>query len=106
MPRKLTKILSFLLCFLLIFEQSGFAQVAGELDISGYFLQLRNSFIQDKFRPLHLRYLSYDTLNNNFKLLLDKGDFMKGLSPSLDSARDKKGTVPDEALKDKTKELL
>lgn len=74
MPHRPTKIISLLLCFLLIFEQSGFAQVAGQLDISGHIAGLRNAFIQDKFRPLHLRYLSYDNLNNNFKLLLDKGD--------------------------------
>ena len=59
---------------MLIFEQSGFAQVSGQLDISGYFTGLRNVLIQDKFRPLHLRYLAYDNFNNNFKLLLDKGD--------------------------------
>jgi len=69
-----SKILSLLLCFSLLFEQSGFAQVAGALDISGHICAFRNSLIQDKFRPLHLRYLSYDNLNNNFKLLLDKGD--------------------------------
>jgi len=74
MPRKLTRILSFFLCILLVFQQSGFAQVAGQLDISGYFAGLRASFTPEKFRPLHLRYLSYDGLNNNFKLLLDKGD--------------------------------
>ncbi|MFA5345415.1 MAG: metallophosphoesterase [Candidatus Omnitrophota bacterium] len=73
-----SKILSLLLCFSLLFEQSGFAQVAGALDISGHICAFRNSLIQDKFRPLHLRYLSYDNLNNNFKLLLDKGD-AKGL---------------------------
>jgi len=78
MPRKLIKILSFLLCFCLIFEQSGFAQIAGQLDLSGYIGGiLRNSFTQDKFRPLHLRYLSYDNQANTFKLLLDKGDAFK-----------------------------
>ena len=75
MPKKLLKIISLLLCLTLLFEQSGFAQVAGELDISGYLSSLHSSIIQEKFRPLHLRYLSYDNLNNNFKLLLDKGDF-------------------------------
>lgn len=60
---KAKKILSFLLCFFLIFEQTGFAQI----------LPLPNPFVPDAFRPLHLRYLSYDTLNNNFQLLLDKG---------------------------------
>jgi len=73
-PRKITKILSFILCFLLLFEQSGFAQVAAQLDISAHLTALRQSLVPDKFRPLHLRYLSYDAPSNNFKLLLDKGD--------------------------------
>ena len=75
MPKKLLKIISLILCFLLCFEQSGFAQVAAQLDISGHLAALHQALTQDKFRPLHLRYLSYDSLNNNFKLLLDKGDF-------------------------------
>lgn len=91
MKRKFPKIIYFLVCFLLIFEQSGFAQVAGQLDISGYFSGLSNSLSLDRFRPLHLRYLSYDNLNNSFNLLLDKGD-----SKDLKEAN----------LKDSTKELL
>ncbi|MBM3250282.1 MAG: hypothetical protein FJZ09_05495, partial [Candidatus Omnitrophica bacterium] len=73
-PRKFFNFLALLLSFLLIFEQSGFAQIAGQLDISGYFNQLRNSLTTDKFRPLHLRYLSYEPSTNNFKILLDKGN--------------------------------
>ncbi|MDO8662854.1 MAG: transglutaminase domain-containing protein [Candidatus Omnitrophota bacterium] len=72
--RKFPKFIYFLVCFLLIFEQSGFAQVAGELDISGHLALFRNSLIPDKFRPLHLRSLQYLPENNSFKLLLDKGD--------------------------------
>jgi len=98
MPRKFPKIFYFLVCFLLIFEQSGFAQVAGELNIAGHLSALHNALTVEKFRPLHLRYLSYDSLNNNFKLLLDKGDFIKGLSPQ--------GIVPDKELRDETKTLL
>ena len=72
MPRR---IISLFICLSLFFTQSGFAQVVGQLDISGSLLALHNSFIQpDKFRPVHLRYLSYDPLANNFNLLLDKGD--------------------------------
>ena len=74
MPRKTTKIIAFILCFLLIFEQSGFAQIAGQLDIALHLSAFSKSLVQDKFRPLHLRYLAYDSLKNNFKLLLDKGD--------------------------------
>ncbi|MDD4953911.1 MAG: hypothetical protein PHG40_03275, partial [Candidatus Omnitrophica bacterium] len=83
-PRILFKVISFLLCFSLIFQQSGFAQIAGQLDISGYIAQLRQSLATDTFRPLHLRYLSYDNLNNNFKLLLDKGDQLKRAVPKIE----------------------
>jgi len=88
LPKPL-KILSLFLCFLLIFEQSlpagrqaAFAQVAGsttlttsgQLDIASRLAALHSSFTLEKFRPLHLRYLSYDNQANNFKLFLDKGD--------------------------------
>jgi len=104
MQRKIFKFISLFLCFCLLFQQTGLAQVAGELDLSGYFGSLRSAFSSDKFRPLHLRYLSYDNLNNSFKLLLDKGDAMKGLSPKGTDPNDiTKGTVP---LEEATKTLL
>jgi len=106
MPHKLTKIVSLILCFLFVFQQSGFTQVVGELDISSHILALRNTFVQDKFRPLHLRYLSYDPTANNFNLLLDKGDYLKGLSPQQAITNDGKGTVPEEKLRQETKTLL
>ena len=74
MSGRFSKLISSLLCFFLLFEQCGFAQVAGALDISGHLAQLHNSLFADKFRPIHLRYLSYDNIANSFKLLLDKGD--------------------------------
>ena len=75
MSHKLTKLLSIFLSFCLILEQSAFAQA---IDLSRYFVHNPAQAIQsDKFRPLHLRYLSYDNLNQDFKLLLDKGDFLK-----------------------------
>ncbi len=71
---KFSKILAIILSGLLIFQQTGFAQVAAvELNIAGRFADFGNSFTPDKFRPLHLRSISYDGLNNDFKLLLDKG---------------------------------
>jgi hypothetical protein len=79
------KILSILVCFCLLFEQAGFAQVAGSLDISGYLAGLRNSFTQDKFRPLHLRSLGYDNAQNNFRLLLDKGDLKNPKKTELEA---------------------
>jgi hypothetical protein len=62
-------VLSLISCF--VFEQTGFAQVAAPMGIPAY---LSGFSIPDKFRPVHLRYLSYDPLANNFDLLLDKGD--------------------------------
>ena len=67
-----TRIISFFLSFCLIFEQTAFAQ---NIDLSHYFVHNPAQAIQsDKFRPLHLRYISYDNQKNDFKLLLDKGD--------------------------------
>ncbi|MFH1199145.1 MAG: 50S ribosomal protein L11 methyltransferase, partial [Candidatus Omnitrophota bacterium] len=74
MPSKtLFKILSLFICFLLIFDQSGLAQTAAQLNIAGYLSGLNNAAIQNKFRPLHLRFLQYIAENNSFKLLIDKG---------------------------------
>ena len=73
----LIRLISFTLCFLLAFEQSCFAQISGQLDISLRLASLHQGLTQEKFRPLHLRYLSYDNVNNNFELLLDKGDAEK-----------------------------
>ena len=75
MYKKPFKILVILLCLSLLLQQTGFAQVGSvELNIAGNLASLHNSLFIEKFRPLHLRYLQYDELNNNFKLLLDKGD--------------------------------
>ncbi|MDD5108640.1 MAG: AarF/UbiB family protein [Candidatus Omnitrophica bacterium] len=88
---KTFKILSILLCISLLLQQTGFAQVANaELNIAGHLQNLHSNIFIEKFRPLHLRSLSYDSLTNNFKLLLDKGDQFKqlqGQSPT--------GTVPE-----------
>ncbi len=70
---KTFKAVSILLCFCLLFQQAGFAQVVGELDISSHLAALRNSLTPDKFRPLHLRFLSYSPIDNTFQILLDKG---------------------------------
>ena len=71
---RIFKIIAFFICFLLVFEQSGFAQVVTQLDIAGHLGAMRNALTVDKFRPLHLRYLQYLPQNNNFRLLLDKGN--------------------------------
>ncbi|MDO8748599.1 MAG: hypothetical protein Q7J72_05740 [Candidatus Omnitrophota bacterium] len=75
MLSKLKKLTSVLLCFLLILQQTSFAQT---LDLFHYFANpTKPALPSDKFRPLHLRYLGYDNLNQDFKLLLDKGDTTK-----------------------------
>lgn len=90
-PGKICKVLAILLSLLFVFEQSGFAQIAGQLDISSHLANLRNAFTPDVFRPLHLRYLSYNPTENNFQLFLDKGSL--------------KNPTPQE-LEDTTKTLL
>lgn len=71
---KLVKIIAIALCCFMVFEQTGFAEIFGQLDISGQIMASGNSLGQEKFRPLHLRYISYNPQDNNFKLLLDKGN--------------------------------
>jgi hypothetical protein len=73
------KTLVFVLSFCLIFSQISFAGAIGQVNMSGYLSQMKSAFVVDKFRPLHLRYFSYDIYNNNFRILLDKGD-VKDLS--------------------------
>jgi len=46
------KLVSLMLSFLLLFQQSGFAQVAAQLDLAGHLAQLHQSITVDKFRPL------------------------------------------------------
>ncbi|MCM8781202.1 MAG: hypothetical protein NC908_04690 [Candidatus Omnitrophica bacterium] len=46
----------------------------GELNITGQPEALSGLGVPDRFRPIHLRYLSYDNQTNDFKLPLDKGD--------------------------------
>jgi hypothetical protein len=87
----LRKIFSLLVVATLIFQQTGFAQIAGQLDIARHISQLNASFGPQSFRPMHLRYFSYDTLTDNFQILLDKGDTKK---------------IEDKQLKEQSRELL
>lgn len=82
----LHRIISLVLIFGLLFQQVGFAQVAAEFNIGGYLSSISSNTVQDKFRPLHLRYFSYDNLNDNFKVLLDKGDINNLGAPELESS--------------------
>jgi len=76
MPHRCNKLISLTLCVLLLLEQAGFAQTVS-LNLANYLSQAPKPAVSDTFRPLHLRYLSYDNLNQDFKILLDKGDFLK-----------------------------
>ena len=79
MPHKCNKLISLTLCLLLLLEQTGFAQTVS-LNLAHYLSQAPKPVASDTFRPLHLRYISYDNQANDFKILLDKGDYEKGLS--------------------------
>ena len=70
------RIISLIICLSFLFTQTGFAQAAAvELNLSGYFARMGSNLNTiDSFRPIHLRYFSYDQLNNSFKVLIDKGD--------------------------------
>jgi len=83
---KLRKILSLLLSFGLLFQQISFAQIAAELNIANYLSRIGSNLTQERFRPLHLRYFSYDTLKDSFKLLLDKGDLKNLGEQELESS--------------------
>ncbi|MDD5431601.1 MAG: hypothetical protein PHO70_01240 [Candidatus Omnitrophica bacterium] len=105
MAKKLKKIIALILSFCFLFESSGFAQIAGQLNISGHIDQLHQAALQAKFRPFHLRYLSYDNQNNNLKILLDKGDLKNVRTEQVKEAANKLlnyfftgVTLPDEAF--------
>ncbi|MCX5708519.1 MAG: methyltransferase domain-containing protein [Candidatus Omnitrophica bacterium] len=64
------KVITILISFSLLFEQSGLAQVAGPLVLPAF---MGGFTAGDTFRPEHLRSISYAPLENNFQTLLDKG---------------------------------
>jgi len=73
------------LCFLLCLQQTSLAEMAVSLDIAGHLAALHNSIVSDTFRPLHLRYLSFNPLDNSFKLLLDKGSLKEPSSQEIEA---------------------
>ena len=74
------KAVSLILSFSLLLTHPVFAQGAAGLDI-GKYLNRIPAVKSDSFRPAHLRYISYNAVSNDFKLLLDQGEAFKGLSP-------------------------
>lgn len=69
----LRRVLSLILSFCLLFQQTGLAQGTLELNLANYLSGMSRNIAQERFRPLHLRYFSYDNLADNFRVLLDKG---------------------------------
>lgn len=55
------------------------------LNLTHYLSQAPKPITQDTFRPLHLRSLGYDTIRNNFRLLLDKGDLKNSNNSELET---------------------
>lgn len=84
MIKKTYRILSIILSLSLILEPLCFAQGLNELNIAGYLNRLHSQITVDKFRPLHLRYLSYGAEDNTFHLFLDKGDLKNPQTQQLE----------------------
>ncbi|MCX5709887.1 MAG: hypothetical protein NT088_04075, partial [Candidatus Omnitrophica bacterium] len=78
------KILSLIILLSFVFQQAGFAQVAGQINISGFLQGLGAPAVADKFRPLHMRYFSYDTSTDQFSLIVDKGDLKNKADQELE----------------------
>jgi|GEM_PF-6173751 len=81
------RIISFLIIFCFITEQAGIARAQGQADLSGLAAGASAVAASDKFRPLHLRSLSYDASHDDIRLLLDKGDAKEAVPQLENSAR-------------------
>lgn len=79
------KISSLLISLCLAFQQLGFASVATELNFAGHLSKMSSAFTAERFRPVHIRFFSFDSQNDNIKVMLDKGD-VKNLKASQISA--------------------
>lgn len=65
------KVIAFFLLFCFIAEQSGFAQMAGQMPVPAYLSSFNSP---DRFRPMHLRSIMIDPQTKFIDLILDKGD--------------------------------
>src|SRR3990167_4771745 len=97
------KAVSLIVSFSLFLTQPVFAQVAAELNIGKYLSQMP-ALQKDSFRPARLRYISYDSKSNDFKLLLDPGDAK--LSNSLNPQTPQLPSSPIPELNQATQELF
>ncbi len=77
--KKLTgvkKIIVFITAFNLLFQQLGFAQTIAMLDFAKFFKPALNN-TNEQFRPVQMRYFSYNLPAETFNFFLDKGDLNK-----------------------------
>jgi|GEM_PF-6494014 len=65
------KIIALVISLTFAFEQTGFAQIAANPDISGMIAGMVSP--QTAFRPLHFRSLSFDAASGAFQVYVDKG---------------------------------
>ncbi len=67
------KVFSLIITLSLVFQQVGFASMAAELNLAGHLSKMSSGMAVDRFRPVHIRFFSFDMLNDNIKVMLDKG---------------------------------
>ncbi|MCX5711466.1 MAG: hypothetical protein NTY47_00105, partial [Candidatus Omnitrophica bacterium] len=77
--KSLKKILSLAISLSFLWQQLGFAQVAA-MDLGKYLTP--KALMAEKFRPMHMRYFSYDGQNQSFDFLLDKGNIKNVKGPA------------------------
>jgi hypothetical protein len=65
------RVMALAIVFCLVFEQSGFSYVAPQPVVPAYLSGLLNA---DRFRPMHLRALSFDAATQEFSIKLDAGN--------------------------------
>ncbi|MBM3244579.1 MAG: hypothetical protein FJZ15_02140 [Candidatus Omnitrophica bacterium] len=73
LKNKFGKLISLIAIFNLLFQQLGFAQMAGPIDISRFFGKPAAPQVLDISRLPHLRYYSYNNLDSSFRFLVDNG---------------------------------
>ncbi len=81
--RMFRKINALLIIFCFICEQSGFAQVSPQSPVPAYLSSI--ALPRDRFRPLHLRGVTFGGADRGMQLLLDKGDLP---SPEVDRIKE------------------
>ncbi|MDD5596230.1 MAG: hypothetical protein PHY94_08340, partial [Candidatus Omnitrophica bacterium] len=70
------KIIVLVTAFNLLFQQLGFAQTIAMLDFAKFFKPAASN-ANEQFRPLQMRYFSYNPPIQTFNFSLDKGDLKK-----------------------------